>query len=112
MKKYGQVISLLTFLHVLLGSLCVKGAHKSFALIVDEIDPLSFNSPTYLCKAFVRADPQSSKRQSSYQCLFAFLGSKQVKATHKMLLMKLTPVIQFAKILQAAFSPISFQQKL
>jgi hypothetical protein len=43
-----------------------------------------------LCAAFTRKDPKIVKIQSSYQYLFALLGSASVKALHKML-MKLTP---------------------
>jgi len=37
-------------------------------------------STTCLCKAFTCADPKSTKRQSSHQCLFALLGSACLKA--------------------------------
>jgi len=37
-------------------------------------------SPTCLSAAFTRPDPESAKRQSNFQCLFAFLGSARVNA--------------------------------
>jgi hypothetical protein len=42
-------------------------------------------TPTYLHAAFMSEDPKSSKRQSSYQCLFALLESSREKAAHKTL---------------------------
>jgi len=44
--------------------------------------------------AFTCADPKSTKKQSSHQCLFALLGSAHVKAARKTLV-KLIPVCQF-----------------
>jgi len=38
----------------------------------------------------MRTDPEGAKRQLSHQCLFALLGSVQVKAVQKTLV-KLTP---------------------
>jgi hypothetical protein len=46
-------------------------------------------STTCLCATFTCADHKSSKRQSSYQCHFALLGSASIKAVWKMLV-KLT----------------------
>jgi len=43
-------------------------------------------TPTYLHAAFMIEDPKSSKRQSSYQCLFALLGSASAKDASKMLM--------------------------
>jgi len=58
----------------------------------------------------MQADSKSAKRQSSHQSLLALLGSMDKKAANKMM-MRLTPEVKFANILQAAFAPISFQQK-
>jgi hypothetical protein len=49
-------------------------------------------SPIRLGAAFTHADPKSTKRQLSHQCLFALLGPAHVKASCKMLV-KLTPVV-------------------
>jgi len=43
-------------------------------------------SPTRLQTAFNNADPKRAKRQSSYQCLFALLGSASAKDASKMLM--------------------------
>jgi len=53
-------------------------------------DQGSISPTSCFCVAFTHADPKSAKRQSSYQCLFALLGSASTKVAHKMLV-ELTP---------------------
>jgi hypothetical protein len=55
------------------------------------------------------ASRSQKRKKSSHQSLLALLGSMRKKAANKMM-MRLTPEVKFANILQAAFAPISFQQ--
>jgi len=55
--------------------------------------------------AFMCADPKSVKRQSSHQCLFAILGSAQVKAAHKTLV-KLNPGVNIWNFIRDDFYKI------
>ena len=48
--------------------------------------------------AFALVDPESVRTQSSHQYLFTLLGSTNVKAVRRTL-MKLTPGVDFTKIL-------------
>jgi len=41
-------------------------------------------------------DPKSAKRRLWFDCLFALLGARHVKSARKMILMKLTPVVEMA----------------
>jgi len=54
------------------------------------------------------ADPISAKRQSSYQCLFALVGSACLKAACKMLV-KSTRGVIFINILWAVFATVDLQ---
>jgi len=58
--------------------------------VVQPIGSLGSISLTCLSITFTRADPKSTKRQSSHQCLCALLGSALIKAACKMLV-KSTP---------------------
>jgi len=73
-------------------------SHKDFLSFV-----LESISPTCLCTAFTCADPKSSKRQSSHQCLFTLLGSVHTKASGKTLV-KLTSGVNFINVLCTPFS--------
>jgi len=61
-------------------------------------------SPTRLCAAFTRADPNIKKYSQSVS-LFAPLWSSRIKTASKMLVI-LTPDVNFTNILQAALAQI------
>jgi len=54
---------------------------------------------------------KSAKRQLSHQNIFMLLGSACIIDAHKML-MKLTPIVNLNKILQAAFPLIYYFAKI
>jgi len=77
---------------------------------VDEIDQVSIPS-TFNVQLLRTQIPNAQKRQSSQQCRLALLGPTGVKAV-RIMLMKLTPGVNYINILCAIFLPISFCQKI
>jgi len=63
---------------------------------------------TYIL-AFVCTDPESTKKTDNLTAFLVLLGYSHVEAARKMF-MKLTPVVNFTNILQAAFALIFLQK--
>ena len=80
-KKYSQVVSLF----VLLGSGCVKAAHK---MLVKSTPWVNFID--ILRAALAQRDPKSAKKTDNLTVFLALLGYTRIKAAGRRL-MKLTP---------------------
>ncbi len=76
----------------LLGSLCVKAAHKMSMKLTPGV-----NFINVLCKVFTLIDPKRVKKIDNLNVIFMHLGVKAACKT----LMKLTPVVNFTNNLKA-----------